>query len=298
MQLGAVLPSGEIGVGPADAMAYATGLETLDFAHVAAYEHVLGADIAARPDWRGPYTAADPFREPLVLFAFMAALTTSLSFATSVLILPQRQTALVAKQAAEVALLSGGRFRLGVGIGWNAVEYEALGVPWERRGRRLEEQIEVLRQLWSNASIDFAGEFHTITAAGINPLPSALVPLWLGGGEASDRVLERIARLADGWMVPFHDGREAASRIALLRERRMTHRSDPIGIEGRMVLRQLGADRSVWRQAAEAWRDAGATHLSVATHGMGCSNVADHLELLAEVQALITDGAGSITAPA
>src|SRR6478752_8608936 len=148
MQIGAVFPQTEIGPDPGAVRAYAARVQELGFAHILAYDHVVGADPKVHTDWRGPYDLDTTFHEPLVLFGFLAAITT-VELVTGVIILPQRQTVLVAKQAAEVDLLSQGRLRLGVGLGWNAVEYEALGENFTNRGRRLGEQVELMRRLWT-----------------------------------------------------------------------------------------------------------------------------------------------------
>src|SRR5205807_2821090 len=201
MQPGVVFPQNEIGVDPEDIRNYAQTVEGLGYIHVVAYDHVLGADPSHRPGWQG-YTFQDLFHEPFVLFGYLAALT-QLELVTGVIILPQRQTVLVAKQAAEVDVLSRGKLRLGVGVGWNPVEYEALGMNFHTRGRVVEEQIEVLRLLWSQEIVSYKGQFHTITEAGLNPLPvRRSIPIWVGG--RADAALRRVARLADGW---FPQGR-------------------------------------------------------------------------------------------
>ena len=181
MQIGVVFPQTEIGAAVADVQAYARRVEELGFAHLLAYDHVLGADPQVHAPWTGPYDLHTTFHEPFVLFGHLAAIT-SLELVTGVIILPQRQTALVAKQAAQVDLLTGGRFRLGVGIGWNAVEYRALGVDFATRAARLEEQIPLLRRLWSERSVDHVGASEVVAAAGVAPLPPAPVPIWIGSG--------------------------------------------------------------------------------------------------------------------
>jgi probable F420-dependent oxidoreductase len=199
MRIGIVFPQYEIGTDPAAIRDFAQAAEGIGYHHLLASEHVLGASTAARPDWRRPYgdthrayTDEDQFHEPLVLFGFLAGLTRRIELVTGILILPQRQTALVAKQAAEIDVLSGGRLRLGVGLGWNAVEYEALGMDFRTKARRIEEQIALLRALWTQPVVDFAGEWDRIPAAGINPLPvQRPIPIWLGGGTdtVEDKVL-------------------------------------------------------------------------------------------------------------
>ena len=196
MQVGVVFPQTEISADPQDIRTYAQAVERLGYSHILAFDHVLGADPTHRPGWQG-YTYREQFHEPFVLFGYLAAIT-HLELVSGVIILPQRQTVLVAKQSAEVDVLSGGKMRLGIGVGWNPVEYEALGVDFHLRGRIVEEQIEVLRRLWSQEVITFKGQYHTITEAGINPLPvRRSIPIWTGG--SADTILRRTARLADGW---------------------------------------------------------------------------------------------------
>ena len=202
MKLGVVFPQIEIGADPGAVRAYGQAVEQIGYHHILAYEHVVGANTASRPNWRGPYDIDSVFHEPFVLFGYLAGLTERIEFATGIVILPQRQTVLVAKQAAALDVLCGGRLRLGIGIGWNAVEYEALGTDFHNRGRRCEEQVALLRALWTERAVTFDGTWHRVTDAGIKPLPvQRPIPLWFGGGD--ERVLRRIARLADGWMPQF-----------------------------------------------------------------------------------------------
>jgi probable F420-dependent oxidoreductase len=284
--LGAVFQHSLVSTNVDELRTYARGVEDIGLAQLVAYDHVLGVGLDTRPGWTGPYSEKDAFHEPLTLFAFMAGVTERLEFATCVVVLPQRQTALVAKQAAEVQIVSGGRFRLGVGTGWNVAEYEALGVPFERRGARLDEQISVLRALWSQPTVEVAGEFHRIDDAGINPLPAAPVPIWVGGS-ASHRVRERIARLADGWMVPRLERVDAAEVAADLRRICTTHGRDPntLGIEARIYLAQVPRGR--WQEEAYQWAAIGASRLNLVTDGMGLSTVEQELEVLADAAAAI-----------
>src|SRR5918993_2963294 len=214
MQIGVVFPQTEIGADVTAVRRYATRVEQLGFAHLLAYDHVLGADPEVHAPWRGPYDLHTTFHEPFVLFGYLAAATT-LELVTGVIILPQRQTALVAKQAAEVDLLTDGRFRLGVGIGWNAVEYEALGESFDDRGRRMSEQIPLLRRLLTERVVTHAGEFDHITGAGLAPLPlQRPIPVWIGGQSAP--AYRRIGRLADGWVPQVAPGprlREATAVV-------------------------------------------------------------------------------------
>ena len=196
--IGVIYPQTEAPPDPGWIREYCQSVEGLGFSHIVAYDHVLGIQADPGSGWVGPYTAEDPFMEPFVLFSFMAAITNQLGFCTGVLVLPQRQTALVAKQAACLDLLSGGRFRLGVGVGWNRDEFTGLDATFHDRGDRVEEQIELLRRLWNEPAIDFSGQWHSLPSAGINPLPDRSIPIWIGGG--ADRVLRRIARMGDGWL--------------------------------------------------------------------------------------------------
>jgi probable F420-dependent oxidoreductase len=281
VQVGAIFPQLDIGPEVEEVRTYLTEVERLGFGHVAAYDHVVGADRSVHEGFAGPYDLTSRFQEPLVLFGFAAAIT-QLELVTSVIILPQRQTALVAKQAAQVDLLTEGRFRLGVGVGWNAVEYEALGEDFARRGQREEEQIELLRRLWTEPSVTFAGRFDTITGAGLAPLPvQRPIPIWLGG--ASDAAYRRMGRLADGWFpqVPPDDRLERA--LEIIAEAAVTAGRDPgsIGMEGRVSWGSDGVTKVV--DQAGRWRDAGASHLAVNTMGAGFERIGDHLEALAAV---------------
>lgn len=283
MRIGAIFPQTEIGNNPADIRTYAQAVEELGYQHLLIYDHVLGASTATRPDWRGPYTSDTPFHEPFVLFGYLAACTQQIELVTDVIILPQRQTALVAKQAAEVDLLSGGRLRLGIGVGWNPVEYEALGQDFRTRGARSEEQIAVLRALWQDTAISFSGRWHQIDAAGINPLPvQRPIPIWIGGG--ADAVLERIGRIGDGWFPQLRPDETARTQIERLREytRAAGRPEQAVGIEARLSISQV--QQTEWRSYAEAWRDLGATHLGINTMGAGLRSVQEHIAALQTVQ--------------
>jgi len=220
MQIGVVYPQTELAPDPATIRAYVRGVEELGFLHILAYDHVLGADPASYPGWDGPYDVDTTFHEPFVMFGFLAAVT-QLELVTGIIIAPQRQTALIAKQAAEVDILADGRFRLGIGIGWNHVEYESLGQDFHTRGRRQEEQIGLLRRLWTERTVDHSGEFDHIKGAGIAPLPvQRPIPIWMGG--ASQAAFRRIGRLADGWFPmtsPGSDSTKHASTSAPARRR-------------------------------------------------------------------------------
>jgi len=198
MQIGVVFPQLEIGPDPAGVRAYAHAVQQLGFKHLMIYDHVVGADPASYPGWSGPYTFESQFHEPFVVFGYLAAVAPELELVTGVIILPQRQTALVAKQAAEVDVLTSGKLRLGIGIGWNTVEYEALGMDFSNRGKRFEEQIELLRRLWTEPVVTFEGRYHRVTAAGLNPLPvQRPIPLWIGA--SAEPAIKRAAEMADGY---------------------------------------------------------------------------------------------------
>ncbi|OBI04311.1 LLM class F420-dependent oxidoreductase [Mycobacterium scrofulaceum] len=282
MRIGVVFPQTELGGDPAVVRAYGEGVQELGFTHILAYDHVVGADPQVHHGWDGPYDIDSTFHEPFVMFGYLAAIT-SLELVSGVIILPQRQTALVAKQAAEVDLLTGGRFRLGVGLGWNAVEYEALGENFTNRGKRSEEQVELLRRLWTERSVTFAGKYHTVTAAGLAPLPvQRPIPVWIGA--ASDRGLERAGRIADGWFPMTAPGpgldhaRELVQRAAAAAGRD----ADSLGMEGRV---SWTGDRDRTARQIAGWRAAGATHVSVNTMNAGLGTVDDHLAVLGRVAA-------------
>jgi probable F420-dependent oxidoreductase len=280
MRIGAVFPTKEIGADADEVAAWARGVEELGLTHALVYDHVLGADTRNRPDWQGPYDIDDPFHEPLVLLGFLAAATAELGLVTGVVILPQRQTALVAKQAAQADVLSKGRLRLGVGLGWNQVEYEALGESFSERGRRIEEQLELLRMLWSQRSVDFEGRWDRVPEAGLSPLPvQHPIPVWRGGGFAP-RALERIGRLADGWM-PLHPPNERGrDALAVIHRAAEQAGRDPraIGVEGRIDLRT--GTESRWEEITERWRSFGATHACLYTMDDGLRGAEAHLERL------------------
>ena len=279
MQLGAIFPQTEIGADPAGVRDFAQAAEDLGYEHLLVFDHVLGADTSKREGWDRPYSSVDMFHEPFVLFGYLGAITEKLEFVTGVLILGQRQTALVAKQAAEVDVLTGGRLRLGIGIGWNHVEYEALGESFSNRGRRSEEQMELMRQLWTNEVVDYHGRYHDVTHAGINPLPvQQPIPIWLGGG--APQVVRRIGRMGDGWFPQFQPDGEGAERIAEMRQYAKDAGRDPaaIGIEGRVGIATDNQDN--WQKLAESWAEVGATHLSVNTMRAGLEGPDQHIEAI------------------
>jgi probable F420-dependent oxidoreductase len=258
-------------------------VQELGFDHLSAYDHVLGADRAVHEGWTRKYDVHTEFHEPFVLFGYLAALT-DLELVTGILILPQRQTALVAKQAAEVDLLTRGRLRLGVGLGWNAVEYEALGREFTDRGRRVEEQVEVLRRLWTEQSITHAGVHERVTGAGIAPRPCQRpIPVWFGA--QSPAAYRRVGRLADGWFPQMQPGPELDEAWATIQRSAHDAGRDPatVGIDGRVTWSAEGVDEAV--RAVVRWGDAGATHVSINTMGAGFNSVDEHLDALGAIAA-------------
>jgi probable F420-dependent oxidoreductase len=277
VKIGVVFPQTEIGPDVGAVRAYGQCADELGYHHVLAYDHVVGADPAVHQGWDGPYDVRTQFHEPFALFGFLAAIT-SLHLTTGVIILPQRQTVLVAKQAAELDLLSGGRLRLGVGVGWNPVEYEALGQDFTVRGARLDEQVDLLRQLWTRPSVTYQGRFDQVDGAGLSPLPiQRPIPLWFGGGSAP--AYRRMGRLADGWFPQMAPGPElAAARAAIAAAAKAAGR-DPtaLGMEGRL---HWNGDLDDLTEQAQQWRAAGATHVSLNTMNAGLATPEAHLETL------------------
>jgi probable F420-dependent oxidoreductase len=281
MQIGVVYPQTELRGDPGAVRRIGRAVEDLGFDHLLAYDHVLGAVHAGRtPPLTGPYTEHDPFHDPFVMFAHLAGITERIGFATGILVLPQRQTALVARQAADVDLLSGGRLRLGVGVGWNYVEYEALGQDFRTRGARQEEQIGLLRRLFIEPVVDFSGHFHRVDRAALVPKPARPIPIWLGG--SGDVAFERAARLADGFI--FFGGGIDHTIDAW---NRLRDRVDGLG----RPVEEFGADYVVLPRGGidelttqiAAWREARGTHVSVVTMGLGFDHVDDHIDYLASV---------------
>lgn len=279
MRIGAIFPQTEFGNDPIAIRDYAQTAEGLGFSHILAYEHVLGVNPDRPGGWAGPYTYEHPFLEPFVLFSYMAAVTHKIQFTTGILVLPQRQTALVAKQAATLDVLSNGRLRLGVGIGWNAVEYASLNQDFHNRGRRIEEQVHLLRLLWTQPLVNFSGRWHTIEDAGINPLPiQRPIPVWFGGH--ADAVLQRVARMGDGWLPNYRSPQDAAESInRLYNYLEYYGRSrNEIGIEPRIYYGN--GNPAEWHAAIQGWQSSGATHLTFNTMGSGFQKPADHLAAL------------------
>jgi probable F420-dependent oxidoreductase len=288
MQLGALIPLTDIGADLAAVREYAQTLETLGYDFLEAPDHVLGVNVASRPDWdTSRNTSADVFHDPFVLFGFLSACTTRLGFSTGVLILPQRQTVMVAKQAASLAVLCGGRFRLGVGVGWNEVEFLGLNKNFRNRGRRSEEQVQVMQRLWAEPHVVFKGKWHTIDDAGINPRPpGGGIPVWFGGHH--DQTLARIAKWGDGWMPNAYPPEQSTLDIfETLRTLVRQEGRDPaaVGIE---VWTSCGAGSEAdWRREVAFWKRAGASHVTLTTtfgrrhhHRIAGHTLADHLAAL------------------
>jgi probable F420-dependent oxidoreductase len=294
MQVGAVFPQLEIGTDPDAIARYARTIEELGYDHLVIFDHVLGADARRPGGWTGVYDHQSMFHEPFVLYGYLAAMTTRLKLATAIIVLPQRQTALVAKQAAEVDVLSRGRVILGVGIGWNEVEYEALGMSFTNRAKRIEEQIAVLRALWTQEVVDFKGRWHRIDRAGINPLPvQRPIPLWMGGGwdrrkrAIVEPVARRIAKIADGWFthVPANDD----GRVAMGAFRRLVQEEgrDPakMPVEGRLPAAKAGPEE--WKRGIETFRQMGMTSVELNTMGAGYRSLDEHFEALRQFRELV-----------
>ena len=296
MKIGITLPLVDIGGGPATVRDFAQAAEGLGYQHLGAPDHVLGANIANRPDWGNRNTSKDLFHDPFVMFGFLAACTKSIGFSTQVLILAQRQTALVAKQAACLDVLSGGRFRLGVGVGWNPVEFVGLNENFKDRGKRSEEQVEVMKALWAAPHVTFKGQWHTIDDAGINPLPGArTVPVWFGGHE--DVTLRRIAKWGDGWIMLAHPrGDVANAEFAKLRGYVKEAGRDPssVGLEVWVSTGEGGPDD--WRRDFQGWKAAGVTHITVnSTYARGPHKriagrtMADHMAAMRDYMGAVKD---------
>jgi len=288
MRIGATFPQTEIGNDPIAIRDWAQAAEGAGYDHILVFDHVLGASRSTRPDWSGAYDSDTPFHEVFVLYGYLAALTNRIELVTGVVILPQRQTALVAKQVATLDLLSGGRVRLGIGVGWNAVEYEGLNENFHDRGARSEEQIAALRALWSDTAITFDGRWHRIENAGINPLPvQRPIPIWIGGG--AEATLARVGRIGDGWFPQLPPADEARAALERLRgyAEQAGRAPGTIGIEPRINLGRVCEEDAAAYLAG--WRDLGATHISVNFMGAGFTTPQQHIDALGRVRALLGD---------
>jgi probable F420-dependent oxidoreductase len=281
MRIGVVYPQTELRGDPAAVRRIGRAVEELGFDYLLAYDHVLGAVHADRArQLTGPYTEHDPFHDPFVMFAYLAGITERLRFATGVLVLPQRQTALVARQAADVDLLSGGRLRLGVGIGWNHVEYEALGEDFGTRGARQEEQIELLRRLFTEPVVDFSGRFDRVDRASLVPKPARSIPIWLGG--SSEAAFDRAARVADGFIFIGGGIEHTIETWKRLQERVHAVGRSVADFGGEYVAHSQSGIGALATEI-DAWREAGGTHLSVVTMRLGLDSADAHIDYLAKV---------------
>ncbi len=276
MHIGVVFPQNEIGADPAAIRDYTQAAESLGYDHILVFDHVL---LASPESTTVASDSNDMFHEIFVLLGYLAALTERIELVTGVLVLPQRQTALVAKQAAEVDVLSGGRLRLGVGVGGNTLEYDSLGQDFTNRGVRSEEQIDFMRALWASELVTYEGKWHRITDAGLNPLPAnRSIPIWIGGH--ADAVLRRTARLADGWMPVLPPDDHARAEVEKLRGYAREAGRDPtdLGIESFFTIRDRSP--SDWLDWIDAWQGLGATHLSLSTQLSGFTSPAEHIDTI------------------
>lgn len=291
MQLGVVFPQTEISADPGAVRAYAEAAEALGYDYLLAYDHVLGANPERPGGWAGrPYDYDDMFHEIFVLFGYLAGLTERLGLVTGIVIAPQRQTALLAKQAAAIDVLSGGRLILGIGIGWNEVEYEALGMNFSDRGRRAEEQVELMRALWTERLVDFRGRDHTIPDAGLHPLPvQRPIPIWFGGG--AERALRRMARIGDGWLATGMDLADLNAKLTLLRRFLAEEGRDErdFGVEMRFNLGLV--PRGGWAERVATLREMGATMVSCDTMNMGLAHPDEHIATIRAFHEEVSAGA-------
>ena len=280
MKVGAIYPQTELGGDVGAVKAFAQAAEEMGYDHLVIYDHVLGADHAGRePKLRGPYKNTDPFHEPIVTYAYLAGVTERIELVTGVLVLPQRQTALVAKQAADVDLFSGGRLRLGIGVGWNWVEFDALELPdtFKKRGRRQEAQIDLMRKLWAEQQIEHQDDFHRVDRAGILPLPKRQIPIWLGG--SSEVAYDRAARMADGFLISGRS-QDYAQKI----KTRIEGQLDELGRErssfGFESIQSFNRGPNRWPEDIAAWQGAGGSHISIVTMGADLKKVDDHIDAI------------------
>jgi len=294
VQIGAIFPQTEIGSDPGAIKEYAQAAEGLGYSHLFIADHVLGADDKHHEHVVGsPYTHKSIMHEPFALMGYLAAITKTMGLSTGILILPQRQTALVAKQAAEVDILSGGRLRLGIGVGWNHVEYEALNQDFRNRGRRSEEQIALLRALWTKDVVNFEGKWHRVSHAGLNPLPiQKPIPIWLGAGSSnsplpSEAVLRRLARISDGWFPNFPPNSAGKKAITTLRKyvREAGRKRNQVGIEGR--IRISGKQPEEWLDELKAWEALGAVGVTVEARRGGLNSVEEHIEAIRQFKEVV-----------
>lgn len=290
MKIGVVFPQTEFGSDPVAIRDYAQTAEGLGYSHIIAYDHVVGANPDRPGGWSGPYTNETAFHEPFVLFSFMAAVTTRIGFAPGIIILPQRQTVLVAKQASTLDVLSGGRLRLGVGIGWNETEYISLNEDFHSRGKRIEEQVDVLRQLWTKPLVKFSGRWHTLPDVGIKPLPvQRPIPIWFGG--QAEAALRRMGRIADGWLTNNRIAADAKPLIAILEKSLADagRRREDFGIEARIA---FSTGKEPWNRLIQDWQTAGANYFSVNTMACHFTAPAQHIAALQQFAQAVGLSAG------
>jgi probable F420-dependent oxidoreductase len=288
MQIGVVLPQTEIGADIEGVRAYAQAAQDLGYEFLVAADHVLGADPAGYPGWDRPYKSTSNIHEPMVLFAYLAGVAPKLGYMPSVIILPQRQAVLVAKQAAEMDIVTKGNFRLGVGIGWNPVEFEGLGMNFKDRARRFEEQIDLMRRLWTEESLSYQGAFHTVTSAAICPLPiQRPIPIWIGG--SAEAAVKRACRIADGFIPLSPFGGSYQTTMELIHGWLREAGRDPasFGIEARLTASSGTPDD--WRKTVEEWRALGASHIAVGTANGGLGGPDGHIQRLREVSEVLGD---------
>ena len=295
MQLGTLLPLGDIGGSPAVVKEYAEAAQSIGYDFVEAADHVLGVNAASRPGW-DRNDNEDLFHDPFVLFGYLAGVTPKLGFSTGVLILAQRQTALVAKQAACLDQLCGGRFRLGVGVGWNEVEYVALNENFHNRGRRSEEQVQVMQKLWAEPHVKFEGRWHHIDDAGINPRPaSGKVPVWYGGHV--EQTLQRVAKWGDGWMPNAYSPDQSALDV-FAKLRKMTEEAgrDPKEVNIEVWTSMGSGGEADWNKEAKFWKAAGVSHICLTTtfhrrhhHRLAGHTLSDHIAALKRFKNAVAD---------
>lgn len=296
MKIGVSLPQMDIGTDPIIVRDFAQAAEEIGFDHLAVYDHVVGVNPTSYPDWSGPYTSDHAFHDPFALLGYLAGQTTHITLTTHILILPQRQTALVARQAASVDVLSAGRLRLGIGIGWNPVEFTTLGEDFGNRGRRSLEQIEVLKALWTHGHVKYLGEWHDLPDVGLNPPPiQRPIPVWLGGHHVN--VLRRIASIGDGWIIlAFQPDSEVEQKIGQLREfvRAAERPEDAIGIDAWVSMGEMTPDE--WREEISRWRDLGISHVTLNTafdrlhhRAIAGKSLSDHLRAIRQYHEAVSE---------
>ena len=279
MKLGVILPQYEIGLDSGALRAFAQAVEDLGYQYLVAFDSLC---------------TENPWHEPLVFYAFLAGWTHKLELTTGVIVAPSRQTLLLAKQAASLDVLSGGRLRLGLGVGWNQAEFEAMNADFQARGSQIDEQMEVLRALWTQPTVTFQGKWHHLREVHMPPLPlQRPIPIWLGGW--AEAVLQRVGRLGDGWTPVFVDPRDPAKyeelrgKVARLRNYTSVagRPAEAVGIDAQSGVRLLWGGEKTWASLAAAWRSLGATHLSVDTMGANLTTVDAHIDALRTIKEVL-----------